>query len=468
MGAPRSHNKRKRLALCPQRSIMAGVCLMTTLVVVALLVTTISLPNQDSVVFLVSDQVPTIWMEESKNSVSVQHILLPKKAGQQTSSFNDWTKDSNNHNLRLQSRSNSINVVYEQDVAVDYSTHTEFQGTYFDQSPACTPLDSVEQVSFTLVTQASMDRLWIMQHHCERWPAPHPISIAVYLPPEESPPPTEEFVMNELDRRWNCDASRMTVTVVKGFSPMDRYPINLLRNVAIRRVATSHFVYTDSDFLISDGLFHELLAVAPILASDPWAALVLPAFVYVSHCPQSVSTNNTESIECLRREGLPRSKEDLLPLWNASRHNLPKVKEGFHGKHFHGSTMYDEFKTQTEPLLLPCIENYLYEPYLAVRLCKDLPEFPEVFRGYGFNKNVWIMWLTRKLPYKLWQSPRGFVFHIPHPVSESWRRAQKADPVRGHLQKEAPKEHDAYLKWFKGVPLHPNRIPTCPKPKTGA
>jgi len=161
---------------------------------------------------------------------------------------------------------------------------------------------------------------------------------------------------------------------------------------------------------------------------------------------------------------MARTKEDLLPLWKKDREDVPNVKDGFHGVHFHGSTRYEEFKTQTDLIEIPCIENYLYEPYLAVRLCKDLPKFPESFRGYGFNKNVWIMWLTRKLPYKLWQSSRGFVFHIPHPVSESWRRAKKPDPATGKVRK-APKEHDAYLKWFKTVPKHPDRIKQCPKVK---
>ena len=440
---------------------MAAVCLMATAVVVAII--TIGPPYQDSVVDQIShdDQaidevdVPTSLVREKSKISVVGRPVVRNETNQQATSSNELK------NPKPQSRSNSINVVYEQDLTVDYSTHTKFQGTYFDQSPDCTPLESVEQVGFTLVTQASMDRLWIMQHHCHRWPAPYLISIAVYLPPD-SPQYTEDDVANELDHQWKCEMSRMKVTVVKGISPMDQYPINLLRNMAIRRVSTSHFVYTDSDFLISEGLFEELMAAAPWVATDPFAALVVPAFAYFSPCPTtSVLSNRTESIECLGKEQLPLVKEDLLSLWKKRRQDLPNVKQGFHGKHFHGSTLYEEFQTQTEPLLLPCIENYLYEPYLAVRLCKDLPEFPEVFRGYGFNKNVWIMWLTRKLPYRLWQLPRGFVVHIPHPVSESSRHMNQADPVTGPLPKP-PTEHSAYLKWFKGVPMHPHRIKSCP------
>jgi hypothetical protein len=443
----------------------ANVCLVSTLAVVVI----ISIRNQDPST-LVSDQTALGKMmeEEGRNA----HTLLVQNGRNSEVKTPDGTpppllmEDASvslqkaNGGAEPQSHRTSVHVAYEKDLAVDYSNHTEFQGTYFEQSPECRPL-AVEQVSFTLVTQASLDRLWIMQHHCQRWPAPHPISIAVFLPPDSSQ--TEDDIANDLDGRWGCDLSRMTVTVLKGTSPMDRYPVNMLRNLAIRSVSTSHFAYTDADFLISDGLYDDLMASAPIVAGDPLAAIVMPAFVYISDCPR-LGSNNSESVECLQRERLPHGKEDLLRLWNKRRRALPKVRSGFHGTHFHGSTLYEEFKNQTDPLLLPCIRNYLYEPYLAVRLCKDLPEFPEVFRGYGFNKNVWIMWLTRMLPYKLWQSPQGFVFHIPHQVSESWRRVKNADPVTGKMKK-APREHDAYLKWFKSMPQHPNRIKPCPKSK---
>lgn len=363
----------------------------------------------------------------------------------------------------------SIQVVQEKDIAVDYSGRTEFQAKYFKEAPACSPIDP-ENVSFTLVTQASLDRLWILQHHCQRWPAPRPISIAVYLPPpddtttaETTTEVTPESIARQLDEDFQCDTSRMTVTLLRGNSPMDRYPVNMLRNLAIRKVRTSHFFYTDSDFLISDGLYDELMTSAPLMASDPKAAMVVPAFVYLSACGKAESTNAT-ALECMKKEGLPYSKKDLLPMWAKFRQEWPRVKQGFHGVHFHGSTLYSEFKTQNDTIPLPCITSYLYEPYLAVRLCRDLPEFPEVFRGYGWNKNVWVMWLTRKLPYRLWQSPRGFVFHVPHKVSASWKSLKKADPTTGKV-KETPPEHDAYLKWFKQLPNHPDRIETCPKSK---
>jgi hypothetical protein len=250
----------------------------------------------------------------------------------------------------------SIRVVYEKDIAIDYSNQKTFEGTFFDSAPACTPL-TTDQVSFTLVTQLSMDRLFSMKYHCQRWPSPLPISIAIYLPQDS--PYDETHVAQELG---GCDLRRMKITVLKGSSSnMGRYPVNLLRNLAIRSAKTSHVAYTDSDFLISDGLHEDLMAMAPTVANDSLAAIVIPAFVYHSACP--VDKENCLAKE--RKHGVPKTKERLLKLWAKKRGENPNVKPGFHGVHYHGSTKYGEYKNQTSPLIIPCITNYLYEPYLA-------------------------------------------------------------------------------------------------------
>jgi len=176
----------------------------------------------------------------------------------------------------------SVRVVYEKDYDVDYSTYTVFNATFFDQSPECTLLLNEDEVSFTLVSQTSLERLWLMKHHCQRWKVPNPISIAIFLPPNSSSTQyTPESIVQELNERWECQVHiRMTITILIGTSPMDRYPVNLLRNLAIQGVRTTHFAYTDLDFLISDGLYDDLMSAAPYIAKDPYAAIVIPAFVY--------------------------------------------------------------------------------------------------------------------------------------------------------------------------------------------
>ena len=37
------------------------------------------------------------------------------------------------------------------------------------RAPLCQPLTEASQVDFTLVTQTSRNRLWLLEYHCQRW-----------------------------------------------------------------------------------------------------------------------------------------------------------------------------------------------------------------------------------------------------------------------------------------------------------
>lgn len=353
-----------------------------------------------------------------------------------------------------------IIVLEERNLAKDYTGQTEFSATYFGNSPSCSPISS-EEVSFTLTTQASLDRLWIMKYHCQRWAAPLPISVAVYLPANSEYNVT--YIVQELDQTLDCVMDRMTVTILRGQSTMDLYPVNLLRNLAIQEAKTSHVLYIDSDFLISDRIHDNLMTMAPVIANDSKAAVVVPAFTYFSGC-QKFSSKDQASLDCLESEwsnSPTLNKRNLEKLWQRHKTVKPNMKPGFHGIHFHSTTLYSEWKNQTGPLRIPCLKSYLYEPYLAVRLCNELVEFPPIFRGYGWNKNVWIQWLLFKLGYNLWQLPGGFVFHMPHSKSAGWKS------LKNETELKRDPDYGKYIPWLKKVPPHPDMIPGCPGHKVG-
>ena len=210
-------------------------------------------------------------------------------------------------------KKDSFFVLDEDDLVADEDRNAtgkeRFRGTYFDSKPSCDPVAS-EEVSFTLVTQASPDRLWIMKHHCRRWPAPLPISLAVYLPPG-APLNATNGVVRDLEENFGCDTSRMKVTILKGSTSLGLYPVNHLRNLAIEAANTTHIFYTDSDFLVSDGLHGDLIELAaPIVGPDPRVAMVVPAFALSSSCGK-VSSDTHEAMACLEKE-VPKNKKDLM------------------------------------------------------------------------------------------------------------------------------------------------------------
>ena len=288
-------------------------------------------------------------------------------------------------------------------------------------APSWQPL-SPDQVSYTLVTQLSDDRLWMMEHHCRRWS--HPMSIAVLS--------NRTLADVEVDLAgMGCTLAHLAVQVYSRHS-MDDYPVNLLRNRALSAVQTSHVVYLDSDFWPSVDLYETLQQekIRQHLADDEKAALVVPAFQLQRQCPETVDCS-AQNIPLM-----PYNQAELFQVMlkhKAYRFD-PTNKGG------HGSTNYKAWLTQSAEDLVPidCALSNRYEPYLVFRYFRDLPPFPERFSGYGKNKMAWIM-LLRRMGWAFWQVGESFVIHYPHRTSPSrlkWNGGDKGEQIG------RPDDHD--------------------------
>ena len=267
-------------------------------------------------------------------------------------------------------------------------------------APSCArPLDA-PAVAFTLVSQLSEDRLWMVPFHCERW-GDRPVSLAVFSDR------TPADVRRELVQK-GCAAARLTVRTV-GRARLDpagtEYPVNLLRNLALAAVATSHVVYADVDFWPSQNLGPALssLGVTAKFAADPRFAVVVPVFQMNRRCRayKDCRGNNVPA--------MPATKAALFDLVKDRKASTfdPTNRGG------HGSTKYITWRDQDTGTLveLPCIKSNRYEPYLAFRYCSDLPPFQERFTGYGKNKmtvslssavGAWLCW-----KFDSWAARRG-------------------------------------------------------------
>lgn len=308
----------------------------------------------------------------------------------------------------------------------------QFELSSFHAPTSCTESLEEHEIEFTLATQVSSDRLWMVEHHCNRWKLDnenfYPISIAVLT--NETP----EHVQQTL-QKYGCHMDLLTVQVLPAsLYPRDDYPVNTLRNIALRGVKTSHVLYVDVDFWISQELASSLQypEVTQLLASDPKATLVIPAFQLDRQCQ--------EWREC-SEQNIPQ-----MP------HNLTELKEQILNKEVtrfdptnrggHGTTKYKEWLRQNREdgvvlVEIDCFLSNRYEPYLVFRYCKELPPFQESFSGYGKNKMTWVMQL-RRMGYTFWQLGKGaFVVHYPHLDSPS-RVAWNYAPIR---------RNDPFIHW---------------------
>jgi hypothetical protein len=339
-------------------------------------------------------------------------------------------------------------------VLTDNKPASKFQ-LYSKGAPECVPLTSTSQVTFTVVTQFSENRLWMMEHHCRRWKR-GPISIAVLTGR------TAQQVQLDLVR-LGCAAEHVSVQTVSHGTEED-YPVNLLRNIAIAAVKTTHVVYVDVDFWESSDLFETLQLHRETLMQDFKTALVLPAFQLNRQCK--------EWKECPEKNVpvMPHGQDELLDLiYETAADRFDPTNAGGHG-----STRYVDWMDQTASQLIPieCVLSNRYEPYLVFRYCRDVPPFQEAFTGYGKNKMTWVMHL-RRAGWKFWQVGHSFVVHYPHLDSKArmrWNGGKNGIQLRKPVKSvdwlafkrgQIDSTFLAFRKWLHEQVPDQTQIPMC-------
>lgn len=242
-----------------------------------------------------------------------------------------------------------------------------------------------DQTDVTLVAQLSMDRLQMLEAICKHWEGP--ISLALYMSDAEA----QQFLRYAQASEVLKNRKNVGYHIV--YREGQFYPVNLLRNVALRNAPTPYVFLTDVDFLPMYGLYDYLRrSVVQLDMANSKKALVVPAF------------------ETLRyRLSFPKSKAELLSmldmgtLYTFRYHVWPKG---------HAPTNYAKWRTATTPYRVEWEADF--EPYVVVR--KDCPEYDQRFVGFGWNKVAHIMELDAQ-EYELMVLPNAFMIHMPHAPS---------------------------------------------------
>lgn len=330
-----------------------------------------------------------------------------------------------------------VALVFCSNFSMRSASNSRFE-MYSVNAPRCEPV-SDRTISFTLVTQLSADRLWMMEHHCKRYP--HETSIAVW---------TNETLQETRDKLedMNCNLDLLHVKVMNAsLGAWNDYPVNGLRNMALESVRSSHIIYIDVDFWTSESLIDILMGneeTINALVKNPKQAIVIPAFQLFRQCREWKDCRNKNL------PFMPYTKEDLMEMFKNKRGNVfdPTNRGG------HGSTLYKQWMKQNSGALLdiPCLKSNRYEPFLVIRYCRDLPPFQKRFSGYGKNKMTWMMQLIRS-GYTLSQLGGTYLVHYPHLDSASrqhWNEAPEQLKVFnekvGSTQIRRPAESDKNLR----------------------
>uniref|UniRef100_A0A915IQH9 Uncharacterized protein n=1 Tax=Romanomermis culicivorax TaxID=13658 RepID=A0A915IQH9_ROMCU len=143
-----------------------------------------------------------------------------------------------------------------------YRTHLYYKDCYYEP----------KAVDVTLVTQLSFDRIFMLEPLLNRWNGP--ASITLYLTDEEAAR-FQDFMIESHILSSRLDVALHVVyrqevffriyflsflTYITNFLLHNNfYPVNKLRNIALREVNTSHVFLSDVDFIPSIGSYEYLL-----------------------------------------------------------------------------------------------------------------------------------------------------------------------------------------------------------------
>ena len=251
-----------------------------------------------------------------------------------------------------------------------------------------------------LVTQGSMDRLPRLREQASMWHGT--LSVAIYIRPDEQSGAEHAAALdairslyNEVESRQQC---RLIVSLLYAIDPANAehefdtlYPINALRNVAIRQTEARLIMVIDIDFVPSENFWE-------YLSDESRYSLLVERAETLRHVWALVSLELHEGdympLPTTRKQvaaGLATSSLVVAEAYlNPAAHMPVGIQEWLQQDGIYGP--------------LDTAENLSFEPFvLGARLL--LPLYDERFRGYGWDKTTHAAQLRRE----------GFTYHmLPH------------------------------------------------------
>lgn len=278
----------------------------------------------------------------------------------------------------------------------------------------------------SIVTQLSVDRLYMLEAQCGSWGSI--ISASVHVPLVEGHIVSElaelankdanaplELISDfheRMEKRGRCKLDLVYVTEEVGsFDRVGLYPVNALRNKALQLSQTEIVLLLDADFLpnrmLAD-LIHDPANYDQLRRVTGYRqGIVLPAFETIDDGEEGRNT----ALKAIK------SREALQELFKRGE------LRGFHMDHYnrgHRATDHSRWFETNISYRIPYEEGF--EPYVLVQR-RFVPWYDERFKGYRKNKVVHLMHMFR-LGLEFASTPHGYVVHSPHPVANSWNTTQ--------------------------------------------
>ncbi|EFO89717.1 CRE-LGE-1 protein [Caenorhabditis remanei] len=269
----------------------------------------------------------------------------------------------------------------------------------------------METAKLCLVTQFSKDRLDSFIENAKHWK--QPISAAIYGTDQDMNEIVEAVkTLNRPDLVLHMVFKEPTDQTMS----QDIYPINYLRNTAIKYSNCEKILMTDVDFMIYEDT-QDLVVQSKDLKDKE--VLVIPAF--------ETAENNITDVTTF-----PHTKEQLVKAFFKKKIN---VFRGITWPSAHNSTNVAEWIIAEDVYSVNYEKNY--EPYFIIKK-SSCPMYDQRFGGFGWNKVTHVLQL-RMMNYTFKVSPTSFMIHQNHNISNSlfrWRHDSHYQKCLHYLKKQ--------------------------------
>jgi hypothetical protein len=346
------------------------------------------------------------------------------------------------------------------------------------------------KIQTTLVVQASLDRVWILEETCRRWK--DPIIVVVGLLAAQDHQQLDDWKHNVA--ATNCpQVTILAVDIHDSKNKPELYPVNHLRNVGLDAVTSSHVLVVDVDFVPSENLhetirqvlvreqviqqqLQQLTVTAASVADRSYKrAVVVPAFERIQPCATAAECQHYLSSDS---SFLPRTFDELKacaaskdciafqsnnnPEGHRSTDSARWLQSQWYNTRAVNDTQHIDAWNATELRTIrtiPCFHSLRYEPYVVLQWCPATtptvlarhdtshqplaPYYDERFHGYGKNKIEHVQHL-RVMGYQFAVLPQGFLVHNPH--VESKAKEQWNDVDESSLHKDMDELYPLFLQ----------------------
>ncbi|KAM7456586.1 hypothetical protein BLSTO_02654 [Blastocystis sp. subtype 1] len=278
---------------------------------------------------------------------------------------------------------------------------------YSSISQRCQPferqpyVDSPNVVNTTLTTQFSYHRLRRLTHRLnrfnrfpfilQRWPGY--VSVAIFVKQSEVPALAEKMAQFAAERRViytvyvqkTIDPENppfyMMPNKEKRLYPKGLYPLNILRDLAIESIHTTHFFMIDADVFLSKTLYANLRKYANLLTNHK-VVMFIPLFEYANSAALQRCYNTNDCDQLWKQ--IPTVKEDLR-----IRYNKRQIVQ--FGKKYHDITPIQPWLRNEDSRPIPSRFFEFMEPYGVFSRSMYDPFYHPYFIDYGGDKQEYFI-----------------------------------------------------------------------------